>query len=127
MTIIFIFLFIGLANLLSQSDCYNLDFANKSWFDKDSIIKVEDKINLNNYSLNINERISNNFSINGEIVDIQIFDILGRKLEGNFNINNNRIDIEIQQSLENQKIVLISFSILERKGIKFFTIKQLLF
>ena len=123
MTFIILFLIFGLNNLLiSQQVCFNLDFANKSWYKKDTIISVRG--DFDKYKLTINNKYSHKINIIGKIIDCQVYDILGNKVIHNLNINEQNYLIDIPDSY--LKLLLITFSFSDKNGIRYYTIKQLI-
>lgn len=124
MTFIIIFFVTGFNILLSQQNCYNLDFANKSWYKRDSVVSVQ---NIpNKFKVKLNEKSIHNIAYDGEIIDFIIYDILGKKIPFELKNNLKELNIIINDELIKNKLILITFSIINKNGIKYYTIKQYL-
>ncbi len=125
--IIILFMLVFSGNLIiCQTECYNLQFANKLWFKKDSIVSVNEK--SNDYTMSIN--YNNNYIINikGKFLNLQLCDILGNKVEYEYNQNESSINIYTKyhnfspmilliniQSIGNNKIYSKTLKILQNK------------
>lgn len=124
MTFIILFFISGFNILLSQQNCFNLDFVDHSWYRKDSVVSVEK--NSNDFELIINNRIIKYHNFDGEIIDFKIYDIIGKNIPFTVNKTQSKQHILINKDLIKSKLILITFSTINKNGIKYYTIKQVL-
>ncbi|HRP02616.1 MAG TPA: hypothetical protein PLE30_08220 [Candidatus Kapabacteria bacterium] len=125
-TIYFIFLLCSLnIGLFSQSECFNLKFANNSWHRKDSIVSVAQNnsnmsIRINNKYIKVSESISH-------YLDIKVNDILGRTLTHSYNIFQNNLTLNIENDLHSERLVFITIIYRKNNLIKSTTIKTIIY
>lgn len=124
MTFIILFFIGGFNILLSQQDCYNLDFGYKSWYKKDSVVSVE---NISKkFEVIKNEKVIQNIKLDGDIIDLKIYDILGKMIPFEFNRNQSELNVSINDESIKNKLILITIGSINRDGIRYNTIKHYL-
>jgi len=125
MTFIILFLIFGLNNLLiSQPVCFNLDFVNKSWYKKDSIVSVE---NIpNKFEVIINEKVIQNIKLDSDIIDLKIYDILGKNIPFEFSRNQRKLNITINDDSIKNNMILITFIVIKNGGINYISTKKII-